>query len=75
MGRKLESDGCSIDHYTRYLVGVRAVAAFERNRSPPAWELANFKALCEGHRDCEHKKTRELAREFLNDWEAIWIVL
>ena len=37
--------------------------------------LAQFKALCEQYYDCAHKKTRELAREFLNDWDAIWIVL
>jgi hypothetical protein len=40
-----------------------------------AKRLTEFKALCESHRDCEHKKTQALAREFLNDWEAIWIVL
>jgi transposase len=38
-------------------------------------QLAEFKALCESHRDCDHKKTQALAREFLNDWEAIWMVL
>ena len=31
--------------------------------------------LCELYRDSPHEKTRALAREFLNDWEAIWIVL
>ncbi len=25
--------------------------------------------------DCPHKKTHALAREFLNDWDAIWVVL
>ncbi|MCP4697785.1 MAG: transposase, partial [Gammaproteobacteria bacterium] len=40
-----------------------------------AVRLAEFKALCEQYRDCEHKKTRELAREFLYDWDAIWRVL
>jgi hypothetical protein len=37
--------------------------------------LAEFKTLCESHWDCEHKKTQALAREFLHDWEAIWMVL
>lgn len=27
------------------------------------------------HRDSAHEKPRALAREFLNDWEAIWIVV
>jgi transposase len=31
--------------------------------------------LCEPHREATHEKTRELAREFLNDWEVIWTVL
>ena len=37
--------------------------------------LADFRRLCEQHSDSTHEKTRALAREFLNDWEAIWIVL
>lgn len=40
-----------------------------------AKELAAFKLWCEQHRESEHEKTRQLAREFLNDWEAIWTVL
>ncbi len=40
-----------------------------------ATQLAQFKRLCEQYRDCPHKKTCELAREFLNDWDTIWIVL
>ena len=38
-------------------------------------QLAQFKRLCEANRDSAHKKTCELAREFLNDWDAIWIIL
>jgi hypothetical protein len=37
--------------------------------------LEAFRALCEQHYDSSHEKTRALAREFLNDWEAIWTVL
>lgn len=37
--------------------------------------LDEFARLCEQHRDSPHEKTRALAREFLNDWEAIWIVV
>jgi hypothetical protein len=37
--------------------------------------LINFRRLCEQHRDSAHEKTRALAREFLNDWEAVWIVV
>lgn len=38
-------------------------------------QLEELKAWCEQHRDSPHKKTRELARELLNDWDAIWTVL
>lgn len=38
-------------------------------------KLLEFCALCEEHWDCEHKKTRALAREFWYDWGAIWRVL
>ena len=37
--------------------------------------LAHFKVLCSEHQQCHHKKTKAVAREFLNDWEAIWCVL
>ena len=37
--------------------------------------LPVFKRFCELHKDHEHEKTRQLAREFLNDWDAIWRVL
>ena len=40
-----------------------------------AQELVDFRALCEQYRNCSHEKTRALAREFLNDWDAIWMVL
>lgn len=37
--------------------------------------LDEFKALCEKYRDSMHEKTRALAVEFLNDWDAIFCVL
>jgi len=37
--------------------------------------LDAFRRLCEKHQDSTHAKTRALAREFLNDWEAFWIVV
>lgn len=38
-------------------------------------KLLEFRTLCGEYWDCEHKKTRALAREFCYDWEAIWCVL
>jgi hypothetical protein len=37
--------------------------------------LEEFRAACERQREAQHEKTRALAREFLNDWEAIFEVL
>lgn len=40
-----------------------------------AAKLQELKALCQKYRDHEHEKTKKLARELLNDWDAIWTVL
>lgn len=40
-----------------------------------ASELEHLKELCAQHRNHSHDKTKKLAREFLNDWDAIWTVL
>ena len=37
--------------------------------------LREFRGLCEQHQNAAHDKTRALAREFINDWEAIFRVL
>ncbi len=58
-------------------------AVYQAREGPPevalskqhAIRLGKFWAFCERHWDAEHKKTRELAREFLHDWYAIWAVL
>jgi hypothetical protein len=44
-------------------------------RQQHAKRLREFLALCDRHADVEHKKTRELARELLNDWDTFWVVL
>lgn len=38
-------------------------------------ELSDYRRSCESMSTCAHVKTRELAREMLNDWEAIFQVL
>ena len=38
-------------------------------------KLKNLRNVCEEMAASSHKKTRELGREFLNDWEAIFRVL
>ena len=36
-----------------------------------AQSVARLRQLCEQHRDAPHKALREIAREFLNDWDVI----
>lgn len=38
-------------------------------------EVECLRALCQQHREARHERTRALARELLNDWEAIFQVL
>ena len=37
--------------------------------------LGEIKTLCNTHRDSKHPKTKALAREILNDWDAIFRIL
>jgi transposase len=39
-------------------------------REQQAALLREFLTWCDRHRDARHQKTRELAREFLNDWDT-----
>ena len=57
-------------------------AVYQAREGPPTSladryraRLEDFRNLCEQHRHSRHEKTRALACEFLNDWEAVWIVL
>jgi len=69
---------------TQALDGLSHVveAVYRARAGPPggvgaevATDLARLRAACEAHRDSAHLKTRQLAREFLNDWDAIWTVV
>lgn len=37
--------------------------------------LGQFRLFCLDHWDSKHDKVRALAREFIYDWDAIWVVL
>jgi transposase len=55
---------------------MRAVFEARESQGPPptvthAAQIEQLRQLCERHRDASPKALRELAREFLNDWEAI----
>ena len=67
---------------TQELLRELMSAIYQARQSPPVnlkppWQarLEAFRTLCEQHREAPHEKTRALAREFLNDWDAIWVVL
>lgn len=50
-------------------------AGASQSAAPPAVTHAHLveqlRQLCQQHRDASHKALREVAREFLNDWEVI----
>lgn len=58
-------------------------AVYKAREGPPLWDLKQIHAhlleelrtLCISMKTCPHKKARELAGEFLNDWEGIFAVL
>ena len=67
---------------TRALMMDAMEAVYAAREGPPIdlsvpfpQRLETFRLRCEQHRDASHEKTRALAREFLNDWAAIWTVL
>jgi transposase len=69
-------------HDTVELLDELIGAIYQAREGPPVNlktqfepRLEAFRTRCEQYRDNAHEKTRALAREFLNDWEAIWIVL
>jgi transposase len=78
----LSAEAHAFGEITHDLLSTLMRAIYQARAGPPvklqgpfAERLAAFRAVCEQHRDSAHEKTRALAREFLNDWEAIWIVL
>jgi hypothetical protein len=78
----LSASAQSFGDATRELFDELIEAIYRAREGPPVdlqpqfqSRLETFRILCEQHRDSAHEKTRALAREFLNDWDAIWIVL
>jgi transposase len=76
------TDAQPFGNATLRLLNELMEAVYQAREGPPTDLLAlysnrleRFKALCNAHRDCLHEQTRALAREFLNDWDAIWTVL
>ena len=66
----------------RDALNALVAAVYAAREGPPAdlptdqaERLAQLRAACEGHQDHAHAKTRALAVELLNDWDAIFQVL
>lgn len=78
----LSTEARSFGQATHDLLNELMIAIYEAREGPPVdltprfhERLESFRELCEKHQDSVHEKTRALAREFLNDWEAFWIVV
>ena len=78
----LSTEARAFGQATHELLNDLMIAIYEARESPPEdltprfrEQLESFRRLCERHQDSVHEKTRALAREFLNDWEAFWIVV
>ena len=69
-----------LEAFTRFIKGIHQ-ARGSPDEIPPSIQdlfsddLTHLKQLCEQHRNHTHTKLRQLARELLNDWDAIWKVL
>jgi hypothetical protein len=83
LAQSLEAEASDFGNETLEILETLMAAVYAAREGPPevplrkqyATALRKFLALCERHANAEHKKTRELAREFLNDWDTFWVVL
>jgi hypothetical protein len=83
LAQSLDPEAQKFGKRTLLLLGALMEAVYQAREGPPgsplsqihAIRLVMFWSFCERHWDADHKKTRELAREFLYDWDAIWAVL
>jgi transposase len=80
--QSLNAEARTCGQATHDLLSELITAIYQAREGPPVDltprfrdRLDAFRRVCEPHRDSAHKKTRALAREFLNDWEGVWIVV
>jgi transposase len=82
LAESLDKEAQSFGEKTLEVLNVLMEAIY-RAREEPGEDLVEkyrelleqFRLLCEQYQDADHEKTSALAKEFLNDWEAIFIVL
>jgi hypothetical protein len=79
LAQSLEAEANDFGEKNLEILETLMAAVYAAREGPPevplrrqqhAKVLREFLALCERHANAEHKKTRELAREFLNDWDT-----
>ena len=80
--QSLNAEARAFGQATSDLLSDLMAAIYQARKGPPVDltllfrdRLDAFRRLGEQHRDSRHEKPRALAREFLNDWEAVWIVV
>ena len=79
----LNKDSQLFGEKTLHLMGMLMTAIREARTHPPnialtqmyQLQLISYHQLCEAMKQSTHKKTKALATEMLNDWEAIFRVL
>lgn len=83
LNESLDLDARQFGAHTLKLLNTLMEAIYTARKSPPDQALivtyqkvlTDYRCRCETLRTSTHKKTRELAREMLNDWDAIFQVL
>jgi hypothetical protein len=81
--QSLDAEANDFGKKTLEILETLMAAVYRAREGPPevplseqyAAALLKFLALCELNSKAKHKKTRELARELLNDWNTFWVVL
>jgi transposase len=76
--KEAASFGCFVLNSMNYLIDEVYDARKHKNKNLLEKHrvfLRKFKEECEKHTNCIHDKASALAREFLNDWDAIFHVL
>ena len=82
LSESLEKEGQEFGEKTLDYMGDFIKGIYRARESPSlnlkdeyAEQLKELKMWCQKHKDSTHQKTRQLARELLNDWDTIWTVL
>ena len=84
LAQSLEAEANGFGEQTLAVLHTLMAAVYAAREGPPPTiplrhqhdaRLEQLYAGCKRHRDAKHQKTRELARELLNDWDTFWVVL